>query len=133
MMNYMSLAPPWAQALPQPPPAAGTYTQRIGRSRQHTVEAGGSWGQVFGQPGETGNLHRVPTRSLTGWGKEAEGKSAPANAEVDRRRTEKAGGSTIPRRPALDPWEHRLRGQREGFDYNSTGAGFRLGSGNMEW
>ena len=45
MMNYMSLAPPWAQALPQPPPAAGTYTKWIGRSRQHTVEAGGSWGR----------------------------------------------------------------------------------------
>ena len=45
MMNYMSLAPPWAQALPQPPPAAGTYTKWIGRSRQHTVEAGGGWGR----------------------------------------------------------------------------------------
>lgn len=46
VMNYMSLAPPWAQALPQPPPAAGTYTKWIGRSRQHTVEAGGSWGRT---------------------------------------------------------------------------------------
>ena len=44
MTNYMSLAPPWAQALPQPPPAAGTYTKWIGRSRQHTVEAGVGWG-----------------------------------------------------------------------------------------
>ena len=45
MQLYMVLAPPWAQALPQPPPAARTYTQRIRRGRQHTVEAGGSWGR----------------------------------------------------------------------------------------
>ena len=45
MNIYMALAPPWAQALPQPPPAA-TYTQWIGRSRQHTVKAGGGWGRM---------------------------------------------------------------------------------------
>lgn len=45
MKNYMCLAPPWAQALPQPPPAARTYTGWIRRRCQHTVKAGGSWGR----------------------------------------------------------------------------------------
>lgn len=49
MMNYMSLAPPWAQALPQPPPAAmftGGEAVKDATSmvEQRTVEAGGGWG-----------------------------------------------------------------------------------------
>lgn len=45
MELYMALAPPWAQALPQPPPAAlGNKGMRIGMDEQRTVKASGQPG-----------------------------------------------------------------------------------------
>lgn len=47
MMNYMSLAPPWAQVQPQPPPAA-KYTGGVIREfDQRTVEVGGQLGATI--------------------------------------------------------------------------------------
>lgn len=47
-MNNMALAPPWAQVLPQPPPAA-KRERRQDALNQRTVEAGDCWGQNRGQ------------------------------------------------------------------------------------
>ena len=51
LMNiYMALAPPWAQALPQPPPGVFICVVTDRRIDQHTVEAGGSWGRCDQRP-----------------------------------------------------------------------------------
>lgn len=44
MQLYMALAPPWAQILPQPPPAAKFTVTKIRIFRRRYVEA-------IGQPG----------------------------------------------------------------------------------
>lgn len=47
MEIYMILTPSWAQALPQPPPAAKfTGGDTIRMFDRHTVEVGGGWGQI---------------------------------------------------------------------------------------
>ena len=47
MNIYMALAPPWAQILPQPPPAAKTTEDMIRRDDQRTVMASGQLGATI--------------------------------------------------------------------------------------
>lgn len=44
MKIYMALAPPWAQVLPQPPPAAKFSGTQIRHVEQRTLEVGGQLG-----------------------------------------------------------------------------------------
>ena len=44
MKLYMAIAPPWAQILPQPPPAAKSLTGTNGQIDQRAVKASGQLG-----------------------------------------------------------------------------------------
>ena len=56
MQLYMALAPPWAQILPQPPPAA-KFNFRMIRVEQRNVKAIGQLG-VLSSVSTTMNLHQ---------------------------------------------------------------------------
>lgn len=47
MQLYMALAPPWAQILPQPPPAAKFPDRVIQHDDQRTVMASGQLGATI--------------------------------------------------------------------------------------